>query len=85
MSAGLADELPMLHARVLAHLMSGATYATTARSLHLSERTVRRLVKEVMDDVGAANHIQLGAAVERRGWLRREVADRAEGDRPDPA
>jgi DNA-binding NarL/FixJ family response regulator len=84
MPAGQADELPMLHARVLAHLMSGATYATTARSLHLSERTVRRLVKEMMDDVGAANHVQLGAAVERLGWLRRGVAGPARGDHPRP-
>ncbi|MGP4015790.1 LuxR C-terminal-related transcriptional regulator [Saccharopolyspora sp. 5N708] len=66
-----ADIAP-LHARekaLLALLAAGCTDAAAAGRLKISVRTVRRVVADVMDRLGARSRFQAGVKAAERGWL----------------
>ncbi|MFN8190517.1 MAG: LuxR C-terminal-related transcriptional regulator [Nocardioidaceae bacterium] len=48
---------------------TGLTDDAVARRLDISSRTVRRVMSEVMEEVGASSRFQAGVEVTRRGWL----------------
>lgn len=50
-------------------LAGGLTDEAMARKLGLSERTVRRLVSEPTERLGAASRFQAGVCAVRLGWL----------------
>jgi DNA-binding CsgD family transcriptional regulator len=50
-------------------LAAGQTDATAARRLGVSLRTVRRMVAELTDRLGARSRFQAGLEASRRGWL----------------
>lgn len=76
----IAAELPDLRAQprpsVLTHveqevlrlLAKGLTDETVARQLDLSVRTVRRIVKDLMDRLGARSRFELGFRAAEQGW-----------------
>ncbi|MEZ5096484.1 MAG: LuxR C-terminal-related transcriptional regulator [Nocardioides sp.] len=47
----------------------GLTDEAVARRLEVSPRTVRRIMAEVMSELGAASRFQAGVEAARRGWL----------------
>lgn len=55
--------------QLLDMLMEGLTDRAVARRLGLSERTVRRLVAQLMDRLGAASRFEAGARAVERGWI----------------
>ncbi|MBG0854759.1 erythropoiesis-stimulating protein [Streptomyces spinoverrucosus] len=57
------------HREVLRMLAGGLTDEAMARKLGVSERTVRRLVSELTERLGAASRFQAGASAVRLGWL----------------
>ncbi|MFJ3304915.1 LuxR C-terminal-related transcriptional regulator [Streptomyces sp. NPDC086549] len=57
------------HREVLRMLAGGLTDEAMARKLGISERTVRRLVSELTERLGAASRFQAGACAVRLGWL----------------
>lgn len=61
-AASVSQELVRLAA-------AGLTDEATARRLDLSTRTVRRMMAEVMTELGAASRFQAGVEASRRGWL----------------
>ncbi|MDH6117919.1 DNA-binding CsgD family transcriptional regulator/sugar-specific transcriptional regulator TrmB [Kitasatospora sp. GAS204A] len=58
------------HYALLRILDQGDTDLMAARKLGVSERTVRRLISEVMDLLGARSRFQAGARAADRAWLR---------------
>lgn len=54
---------------LLRMLEGGLTDEAMARKLGISERTVRRLVSELTERLGAASRFQAGACAVRLGWL----------------
>lgn len=56
-------------ARVLALLAAGATDSTIARQLGVSQRTVERDIRRVMEDLEATTRFQAGVQAGRRGLL----------------
>ncbi|MFB6893610.1 LuxR C-terminal-related transcriptional regulator [Kitasatospora sp. NPDC056327] len=62
-SVGMTDR----HAEVLRLLAAGRTDAAIARTLELSERTVRRLVAELAAGLGAGSRFQAGVHAARLG------------------
>jgi DNA-binding CsgD family transcriptional regulator len=54
---------------ILALLAAGATDATIARQTGVSQRTVERRVRALMDQVGAGTRFQAGVQAARRGLL----------------
>lgn len=76
----IAAELPDLRAEprpsslthaereVLRLLAKGLTDETVARQLDMSVRTVRRIVKELMERVGARSRFELGFRAAEQGW-----------------
>ncbi|WP_262387203.1 LuxR C-terminal-related transcriptional regulator [Streptomyces sp. TRM49041] len=57
------------HREVLRMLGGGLTDEAMARKLGISERTVRRLVSDLTERLGAASRFQAGVAAVRLGWL----------------
>ncbi len=57
------------HYALLRILNQGDTDLMAARKLGVSERTVRRLVSEAMDLLGARSRFQAGARATERDWL----------------
>lgn len=55
--------------QILALLATGASDATIARQLGISQRTVERRLRGVMDRLGARTRFQAGIAATRRGWV----------------
>jgi sugar-specific transcriptional regulator TrmB/DNA-binding CsgD family transcriptional regulator len=56
--------------RQLTHLLAaGMTETAIARHLGISERTVRRRVKDLLADLGADSRFVAGVRAVRRGWL----------------
>jgi predicted transcriptional regulator/DNA-binding CsgD family transcriptional regulator len=55
--------------RLLALLASGLKDDAIARQLGLSTRTMRRRMRELLDELSAANRFQAGVRAARRGWL----------------
>lgn len=56
-------------ARVLALLAAGAADSTIARQLGVSQRTVERDIRRVMEDLNATTRFQAGVHAARRGLL----------------
>jgi hypothetical protein len=66
----LASGTPEGELRQLAHLLAaGMTDTAIARQLGLSERTVRRRVKDLMDELGVDSRFPAGVRAVQRGWL----------------
>ncbi|MFE4605468.1 LuxR C-terminal-related transcriptional regulator, partial [Kitasatospora indigofera] len=57
------------HHEVLRLLAAGLTDAAISRKLEVSERTVRRLVAELIADLGAESRFQAGVHAARLGRL----------------
>ena len=55
--------------RLLTLLASGLKDDAIARQLGLSTRTMRRRMRQLLDDLSAANRFQAGVQAVRRGWL----------------
>jgi DNA-binding CsgD family transcriptional regulator len=55
---------------LLALLLAGTTDASAAYRLGISVRTVRRMVSDLMERLGARSRFQAGARAAERGWLR---------------
>jgi DNA-binding CsgD family transcriptional regulator len=58
--------------RILAH---GHTDEVAGRKLNLSLRTVRRMMAQIMDRLGAQSRFQAGIRAASRGWLRDPGSD----------
>jgi DNA-binding CsgD family transcriptional regulator/sugar-specific transcriptional regulator TrmB len=54
---------------ILTLLAAGASDATIARQSGISQRTVERRVRALMDQLGAGTRFQAGVQAARRGWL----------------
>jgi DNA-binding CsgD family transcriptional regulator/sugar-specific transcriptional regulator TrmB len=66
----LGDQgLEPIERELIRMLGSGHTDETVGRKLGLSVRTVRRLMAELTQRLGAASRFQAGAEAVRRGWL----------------
>lgn len=57
-------------------LVAGATDQSAAYRLGVSVRTVRRMVAELMNRLGARSRFEAGARAAERGWLRTPVETR---------
>ncbi len=55
--------------QVLLMLASGASDATIARQLGVSQRTVERRIRSIMDTLGAESRFQAGLLAKQAGWL----------------
>ncbi|WP_211253540.1 helix-turn-helix transcriptional regulator [Knoellia subterranea] len=55
--------------QILALLAAGASDLTIARQLTISQRTVERRVRMIMDELGATTRFQAGTNAVRRGFL----------------
>lgn len=55
--------------QIMALLAAGASDTTIARQLGISQRTVERRVRVVMEELGATTRFQAGAIAVRRGFL----------------
>lgn len=56
--------------RQLAHLLAaGMTDTAVARHLDVSERTLRRRLKDLMDELGVDSRFSAGVRAAERGWL----------------
>jgi two-component system response regulator DesR len=54
---------------VLAATISGATVAQIARSLHLSEGSVRNRISDAISKLGARNRVDAVRIASQHGWL----------------
>lgn len=54
---------------ILAMMAAGATDATIARNLDISQRTVLRVIADLCRRLGAQTRFQAGVQAARRGWL----------------
>ncbi|MGW1196714.1 LuxR C-terminal-related transcriptional regulator [Streptomyces sp. NPDC002536] len=57
------------HKELLRMLAAGLTDDTISRKLGVSQRTIRRLVAELLEQLGAESRFQAGVNAIRRGWL----------------
>lgn len=55
--------------KILTMLAAGASDATIARQMEVSQRTVERRVRSILDLLGATTRFQAGAQAARRGWI----------------
>ena len=66
----LTSGTPEGELRQLAHLLAtGMTDIAIARQLGISERTVRRRVKDLLDELGVDSRFAAGARAAQRGWI----------------
>ncbi|ONI90911.1 hypothetical protein ALI22I_10775 [Saccharothrix sp. ALI-22-I] len=63
------SELSRRESELLALLFAGSTDEAAAARLDVSVRTVRRMVADIMNRLGARSRFQLGAKAADRGWL----------------
>ena len=64
-SAGLCPR----ERKLLSLLVSGSTDTVAAAAIGVSVRTVRRMVRDLMNRLGARSRFQAGAKAAERGWL----------------
>jgi DNA-binding CsgD family transcriptional regulator len=64
-----AAELCVRERKLLALLVAGSTDTVAAATLDVSVRTVRRMVRDLMNRLGARSRFQAGAKAAERGWL----------------
>lgn len=64
------DGLTALERQLLGLLSDGHTDETSARRLSVSLRTVRRMMSDLTERLGARSRFEAGLLAERRGWLR---------------
>ena len=55
--------------QIMAMLAAGASDLTIARQLGISQRTIERRVRSIMEELGATTRFQAGAIAVRRGFL----------------
>lgn len=55
--------------QIIAMLAAGASDLTIARQLSISQRTVERRVRSIMEELGASTRFQAGTIAVRRGFL----------------
>ncbi|MFH8368362.1 response regulator transcription factor [Streptomyces sp. NPDC018031] len=55
--------------QMLRMLMQGLTDSAVARQLGMSDRTVRRVVAQLMDRLGAQSRFEAGVRAVERGWI----------------
>jgi DNA-binding CsgD family transcriptional regulator len=60
-------------------LMTGSTDSAIANTLNINVRSVRRWISELMDELGVATRLQLGAALVRSDGIRGERSASADG------
>jgi DNA-binding CsgD family transcriptional regulator len=70
------------HRRILRQLVDGWTDAEIAASSYLSERTVRRRIREVMEAHQIRTRMQLAAECVRRGWIDEKPGPRCDCTKP---
>jgi DNA-binding NarL/FixJ family response regulator len=63
------DRLGERQAQTLALLAAGASDSTIARQMGVSQRTVERHVRQIMDTLGVTTRFQAGVHAARRGLL----------------
>jgi DNA-binding CsgD family transcriptional regulator len=63
------DVLSERERQLLALMLAGCTDGTAASRLDVSVRTVRRLVSELTERLGARGRFQAGALAAERGWI----------------
>jgi DNA-binding NarL/FixJ family response regulator len=64
-----AAELSPRERKLLSLLVSGSTDAAAAATLDVSVRTVRRMVRDLLNRLGARSRFQAGAKAAQQGWL----------------
>jgi DNA-binding NarL/FixJ family response regulator len=64
-----AAELNAREKELLSLLSSGSTDESAAARLGVSVRTVRRMVADIMNRLGARSRFQAGVKAADRGWL----------------
>lgn len=69
MSGETISDLDERGALVLQLLATGATDAKIAEQIGISQRTVERRVRALMDQLGVTTRFQAGVQAARRGWL----------------
>ena len=62
------DQLTVLDQRILALLDAGLTDRALGNHLGLSQRTVQRRVRHLMEPAGVDTRFRLGVEASRRGW-----------------
>ena len=65
----VSAELGMRERELLSLLSAGSTDEKTAARLGVSVRTVRRMVSDIMNRLGARSRFQAGVKAADRGWL----------------
>ncbi|NKI43172.1 helix-turn-helix transcriptional regulator [Streptomyces sp. LD120] len=55
--------------QMLRMLMQGLTDSAVARQLGMSDRTVRRVVAQLMERLGAQSRFEAGVRAVERGWI----------------
>jgi DNA-binding NarL/FixJ family response regulator len=65
----VSAELGMRERELLSLLSSGSTDEKAAARLGVSVRTVRRMVSDIMNRLGARSRFQAGVKAADRGWL----------------
>lgn len=63
------QEMPERDATILRLMAAGVADASIARQTGISQRTVERRVRYVMDRLGAQTRFQAGVQATRRGWI----------------
>lgn len=63
------DRLGERQAQTLALLAAGASDSTIARQMGVSQRTVERHIRQIMDTLGVTTRFQAGVHAARRGLL----------------
>ena len=63
-------------------LMTGSTDSAIANALNINVRSVRRWISDLMDELGVATRLQLGAALVRSDGLRGVPSARINGEHP---
>jgi DNA-binding CsgD family transcriptional regulator len=66
---GSPAKLPLEQDQVLRLVLTGMTDGAIARHLGISERTVRRHVQLLIEELGATNRVTLAVAAVREGWI----------------
>ncbi len=69
MAGPLMDELDERYSQVLRLLAMGSTDAVIAEQLGISQRTVERRIRALLDQLGVTTRFQAGVQAARRGWL----------------
>ena len=73
-STGTEEDEPDDREReLLSLLLAGCTDQTAAYKLGISVRTVRRMVADLMERLGARSRFQAGAKAAERGWISRQA------------